>query len=356
MHSLGDFPESRPSLAIALGNGLCSLAIHVSNVSVAYSLHPVGLPIRQVALLSPSLLRLVLKSSSGLAHYPRNLPVTYQSRAQNSPVLQQPPGFRELTPCCGFHWNKRPAVERNFLHSVYPSDGKGRFGSGSGYFCPNAEPEPRVRFKYFSNLNLNLAFGVQCVRFGVRASSNAEPNLLDCEKLHGHQDIKKLLLKEVEALDSNPILGRTSEAGEIVGPDLNKLELYRQTKLLTEFTKPGSYGVTVHEMGWRSRQLTASLGGGTAKGDLKAAPPHLPGPLPDPLPAAASSPGSKTTYALPLLPCWKTTGVSATGAATDSGGAGTAGDGGAEESGEGAEGTGDGLMRQARPPQTHHKA
>ncbi|KAF8207356.1 hypothetical protein K438DRAFT_1930916 [Mycena galopus ATCC 62051] len=41
------------------------------------------------------------------------------------------------------------------------SDGKVRFGSGSGYFFPNAEPEPQVRFKEFSNLNLNLAFGVQ---------------------------------------------------------------------------------------------------------------------------------------------------------------------------------------------------
>jgi hypothetical protein len=39
------------------------------------------------------------------------------------------------------------------------------------------------------------------------------------------------------------------------------------------------------------------------------------------------------------------TGVSATGAATGSGGAKTTGDGGAEESGEGAEGTGDGGDR-----------
>ncbi|KAJ7742518.1 hypothetical protein B0H14DRAFT_2637635 [Mycena olivaceomarginata] len=45
--------------------------------------------------------------------------------------------------------------------AIATSDGKVRFGSGSGYFCPNAEPEPRVRFKEFSNLKLNLAFGVQ---------------------------------------------------------------------------------------------------------------------------------------------------------------------------------------------------
>ncbi|KAJ7301246.1 hypothetical protein DFH08DRAFT_827725 [Mycena albidolilacea] len=82
-------------------------------------------------------------------------------------------------------------------YSVFSSDGKVRFGSGPRYFFPNAEPEPRVRFKEFSNLNLNLAFGVQA-----------------------H----------------------------------------------LEFTKPGSYGATVHEMGRRSRQLTAGLGGGTAKG------------------------------------------------------------------------------------------
>ncbi|KAF8212823.1 hypothetical protein K438DRAFT_1751243 [Mycena galopus ATCC 62051] len=34
-------------------------------------------------------------------------------------------------------------------------------------FLPNAEPEPRVRFRELLNLSLNLAFGVQRIRFGV---------------------------------------------------------------------------------------------------------------------------------------------------------------------------------------------
>ncbi|KAF8196237.1 hypothetical protein K438DRAFT_2122285 [Mycena galopus ATCC 62051] len=68
--------------------------------------------------------------------------------------------------------------------SAYYSDGKVRFGSGSRLFCPNAEPEPQVRFRELLNLNLGLAFGVQHVRFGVRPSSNAEPNPFAHEKLN----------------------------------------------------------------------------------------------------------------------------------------------------------------------------
>ncbi|KAJ7785800.1 hypothetical protein B0H16DRAFT_5895 [Mycena metata] len=41
------------------------------------------------------------------------------------------------------------------------SDGKVRFGSGSGYFCPNLEPELRFRFRDWLNFEPNLRF-----RFG----------------------------------------------------------------------------------------------------------------------------------------------------------------------------------------------
>ncbi|KAJ7865871.1 hypothetical protein B0H14DRAFT_2573654 [Mycena olivaceomarginata] len=52
-------------------------------------------------------------------------------------------------------------------------DGKVRFGSGSGYFSPNAEPELRFRFRDLLNLEPELQVQVQTVRFSVRTSSNA---------------------------------------------------------------------------------------------------------------------------------------------------------------------------------------
>ncbi|KAJ7898109.1 hypothetical protein B0H13DRAFT_1884420 [Mycena leptocephala] len=177
-------------------------------------------------------------------------------------------------------------INTQLRHTELRIVGEVRFGSGSGYFCPNAEPEPRVRFKELSNLNLNLAFGFSA--FGSAFEQVRAPNRtsLTAKNYMGARIQKENSIERgggfrygfgVNVVEKSYCGGTAQtairfwgapdiEAGEIVGPDLNKLELYRQTKLLTVFTKPGSYGATVHEMGWRSRQLTAGLGGGTAKG------------------------------------------------------------------------------------------
>jgi hypothetical protein len=59
-----------------------------------------------------------------------------------------------------------------------PSAGTVRFGSGSGHFALNAEPEPDVRFRQTPNLEPEPGVQVQCVRFGVQQRSNAEPNTI----------------------------------------------------------------------------------------------------------------------------------------------------------------------------------
>ncbi|KAJ6583659.1 hypothetical protein B0H10DRAFT_1962143 [Mycena sp. CBHHK59/15] len=71
--------------------------------------------------------------------------------------------------------------------ALFPSVVKVQFGSGSGPFFPNTEPElrfgsgispnlnlnPRFRFRYFPNLNLNLAFS--SVWFGFELISRTGP-------------------------------------------------------------------------------------------------------------------------------------------------------------------------------------
>ncbi|KAJ7730921.1 hypothetical protein B0H14DRAFT_2640131 [Mycena olivaceomarginata] len=112
------------------------------------------------------------------------------------------------------------------------SDGKVRFGSGSGYFCPNAEPEPRVR---------------------------------------GSDTKQKILLKEVEALEKSHCGGTAQTAIRFWGAPVRQQTGALQTDKIVDgvhqaWVLAGSYGATVHEMGRRSRQLTAGLGGGTEKG------------------------------------------------------------------------------------------
>jgi len=58
------------------------------------------------------------------------------------------------------------------------SAGTVRFGSGSGHFALNAEPEPGVRFRQMLNLEPEPGVQVQRVRFGVQQRSNAEPNAI----------------------------------------------------------------------------------------------------------------------------------------------------------------------------------
>jgi hypothetical protein len=64
------------------------------------------------------------------------------------------------------------------ISRVEVSGGTVRFGSGSGPFSLNAEPEPDVRFGKMPNLEPEPGVQVRRVRFGVQQCSNAEPNTI----------------------------------------------------------------------------------------------------------------------------------------------------------------------------------
>jgi hypothetical protein len=64
-------------------------------------------------------------------------------------------------------------------NSLLNSAGTVQFGSRSGAYSLNAEPEPCVRFREVQNIEPVRGVQVQCVRFGVQQCSSAEHAVLD---------------------------------------------------------------------------------------------------------------------------------------------------------------------------------